>query len=112
MIIWHMLTKGEDYIRMRPALLARKFRSIEFKAGLPTQNAKRGAAYDYNILEKRAAELARVEKAEEAFADLTARWRTKAPTKSRVRNKCLYLPDRAFLQHPCRSACPAARDPA
>lgn len=87
MIIWHMLTKGEDYIWMRPALLARKFRSIELKAGLPTQNARRGAAYDYNIPERRAAERARVEKAEEAYADFTARWRTKAPIKSRLRKK-------------------------
>lgn len=36
LIIWYMLTKGTDYIWMRPALLARKFRSIEVRAGLPT----------------------------------------------------------------------------
>ena len=29
MIIWHMLTKERDYIWVRPALLARKFRTIE-----------------------------------------------------------------------------------
>ena len=87
MIIWHMLTKGEDYIWARPALLARKFRSIELKAGLPTEHAKRGAAYDYNIPEKRAAERVRVEKAEEVYADFTARWRTKPPVKSRSRKK-------------------------
>jgi hypothetical protein len=56
MIIWHMLTKGTDYIWMRPALLARKFRSIELRAGLPSSHAKRGSAYDYNIPEKRAEE--------------------------------------------------------
>ncbi|MGY3387660.1 transposase [Bradyrhizobium sp. USDA 3311] len=46
MIIWHMLTKSTDYIWTRPALLARKFRSIELRAGLPTSHAKRGSAYD------------------------------------------------------------------
>jgi len=56
MIIWHMLTKGGDYIWVRPALLARKFRRIELKAGLSPEHAKQGAAYDYNIPEKRAAE--------------------------------------------------------
>nr|WP_156653398.1 IS110 family transposase [Methylobacterium sp. Leaf111] len=66
MIIWHMLTKGEDYIWVRPALLARKFRSIELKAGLPKEPARRGAAYDYNIPARRAAERVHVEKAEEA----------------------------------------------
>jgi hypothetical protein len=48
MIIWPMLTKGTDYIWMGPALLARKFRSIELRAGLPASHAKRGSAYDYN----------------------------------------------------------------
>jgi len=83
MIIWHMLTKGEDYIWVRPALLARKFRSIELKAGLPPEYAKRGAAYDHNIPEKRAAERVRVEKAGETYAYFTARWRTKPRAKSR-----------------------------
>jgi transposase len=87
MIIWHMLTKGEDYIWARPALLARKFRSIELKAGLPTAHAKRGAAYDYNIPTKRAAERARVESAEQAYAGLTARWRAKPTVKAHMKEK-------------------------
>ena len=87
MIIWHMLTKGEDYIWVRPALLARKFRSIELKVGLPKEPARRGAAYDDNIPARRAAERVHVEKAEEAYADFTARWRTKASTRSRSRKK-------------------------
>jgi len=87
MIIWHMLTKGEDYIWVRPALLARKFRSIELKAGLPPEHSKRGSAYDYNILEKCAAERVRVEKAEETYADFTSRWRTKPRGRSRSEKK-------------------------
>lgn len=67
---------------MRPALLARKFRSIELKAGLPPEPAKRGGAYDYNIPERRAAERVRVEKAVETYADFTARWRTKPRARS------------------------------
>lgn len=35
MILGHMLTKETDYIWVRPALLARKFRATELKAGLP-----------------------------------------------------------------------------
>ncbi len=87
MIIWHMLTKNEDYIWVRPALLARKFRSIELKAGRPAEHAKRGAAYNYNIPEKRAAERAPVEAAERTYADFTSRWRTRPaagkPSKNR-----------------------------
>lgn len=77
MIIWHMLTKSTDDIWMRPALQARKFRSIELRAGLPTCYAKRGSAYDYNIPEKRAEERGRVEKAEREYATFASGWRAK-----------------------------------
>ncbi|MGX7877146.1 IS110 family transposase [Mesorhizobium sp. ORM6] len=77
MIIWHMLSKDTDYIWARPALLARKFRSIELRAGLPTSHARRGTAFDYNIPAKRAEERSRVEKAEAAYAAATSRWRTR-----------------------------------
>jgi transposase len=84
MIIWHMLTKGTDYIWVRPALLARKFRSIELKAGLPATPAKRGAAYDYNIPELRARERQRTEEAEKAYSDFTSRWRAKPRSARKV----------------------------
>lgn len=77
MIIWHMLTRETDYIWARPALLARKFRSIELKAGLPAEHSKRGAAYDYNIKEKRVAERIRTEDAERDYVRFTARWRSR-----------------------------------
>ena len=77
MIIWHMLSKDADYIWVRPALLARKFRAVELRAGLPAEHARRGAAYDYNITAKRTAERSRVEEAEAAYTDFTSRWRTR-----------------------------------
>lgn len=81
MIIWHMLTKETDYIFVRPALLARKFRSIELRAGLPAEHAKRGIAYEYNIPDKRAAERAMCEAAEQDYDRFTSRWRTRPATK-------------------------------
>lgn len=81
MIIWHMLSKDADYIWARPALLARKFRSVELRAGLPTRHARRGIAFDYNIPAKRAEERSRVEKAEAAYVDLTSGWRTRPKRK-------------------------------
>ncbi len=62
-IIWQMLAKNEDYIWARPGLMARKFRAVELRAGLPAEHAKRGMAYDYNIPEKRSAERQRNERA-------------------------------------------------
>jgi transposase len=81
MIIWHMLTKKADYIWARPALMARKRRSAELRAGLPANHAGRGAAYDYNIPAKRAEERQRVEVAEADYAELTANWRTRIKPK-------------------------------
>ncbi len=75
MIAWHMLTREADYIWARPMLLARKFRTIELRAGLPTEHSKRGGAYDYNIPEKRE----RTERAEQHYARFTSRWRTRRP---------------------------------
>lgn len=77
LIIWHMLSKDADYIWARPALLARKFRSVELRAGLPATDARRGTTFDYNIPAKRAEERSRVEKAEAAYAVATSRWRTR-----------------------------------
>ncbi len=84
MIIWHMLSKGTDYIWARPTLLARKFRSVELRAGLPTSHARRGTAFDYNIPAKRAEERSRVEKAEAAYAAVTSRWRTRPERQKAV----------------------------
>ncbi len=81
MIIWHMLTKETDYIWERPALMARKLRSVELRAGLPANHAKRGTAYDYNIPSKRAEECRRVEVAEAEYADFTANWRPRLKAK-------------------------------
>ncbi|RWQ47510.1 MAG: IS110 family transposase [Mesorhizobium sp.] len=83
-IIWHMLSKNADYIWARPALLARKFRSVELRAGLPTSHARRGTAFDYNIPTKRAEERSRVEKAEAAYAAETSRWRTRPQRQKAV----------------------------
>ena len=84
MIIWHMLSKDADYIWARPALLARKFRAAELRAGLPTKHARRGMAYDYNNPVKRAAERSKVEKAEAEYADFASQWRPRTKGKKAV----------------------------
>ncbi|WP_352972716.1 IS110 family transposase [Mesorhizobium sp. M1334] len=84
MIIWHMLSKDTDYIWARPALLARKFRSVELRAGLPTSHARRGTAFDYNIPAKRAEERSCVEKAEAGYAAANSRWQTRPERQKAV----------------------------
>jgi hypothetical protein len=48
-IVWHMLTKDEDYAWSRPALLDWKLRKLELTAGYPSHRGGRakGSAADY-----------------------------------------------------------------
>jgi hypothetical protein len=47
-LCWHLLTRGEDYLWARPALVANKTRAMELQAGHPQQKgSRRGPAYAY-----------------------------------------------------------------
>ena len=49
-LCWHLLTRGEDYLSARPALVANKTRAMELQAGHPQQKgSRRGPAYAYNV---------------------------------------------------------------
>ncbi|GAV36029.1 transposase IS116IS110IS902 family protein [Roseomonas sp. TAS13] len=73
-IVWHMLSKGEDYGGVRPALHARKLRDLELRAGQPSQRGRRGNAHAYNLERVRVEERRRVEQAETAYRRLTEGW--------------------------------------
>ena len=73
-IIWHMLTKGEDYAGVRPALHAKKLRDLELRSGQPGRRGQRGAAYEYNLTRTRQEEKRRAEQAEVADRRLTEGW--------------------------------------
>lgn len=77
-----MLTKGEDYAWGRPALMARKLRSLELAAGKPARNGQRGSAYDYNLPERRRADREQVEQSERAYRRLTEHWRRQSRRRS------------------------------
>jgi hypothetical protein len=76
-IIWHLLTKGEDCAFGRPALLQAKIRQMEIKAGLPAKRGGNapGQARNYNIKALREQERALVAQAEMAYARFVAAWR-------------------------------------
>jgi hypothetical protein len=50
-LIWHLLSKGQDYAWSRPALLQWKLRELELKAGSPSRcgGNKPGPARDYSL---------------------------------------------------------------
>lgn len=78
-IIWHLLSKGEDYAWVRPALHARKIRDLELRAGHPPRRGQRGASYDYNLPHRRQEERTRSELAEVAYTRMTQGWRKSGP---------------------------------
>ena len=73
-IIWHLLTRGEDYAWVRPALHAKKLRDLELRSGEPARRGQRGAAYAYNLTRMRQEERRRVEQAETAYRRMTEGW--------------------------------------
>ena len=73
-LIWHMLSKEEDYAWGRPNLLARKMRKMELAAGAEARRGQRGPAYDYNHPALRKADRAVAEHAEQAYRRIMQHW--------------------------------------
>ena len=73
-IVWHLLTRGEDYAWVRPALHAKKLRDLELRSGCPARRGQRGAGYAYNLARSRREERQRGERAEAAYKRFTQGW--------------------------------------
>jgi transposase len=79
-LCWHLLTKEEDYLWARPALVAKKTREMQLRAGLPeTRGSRRGAAYAYNVKALRDQERQIAEQAEKTYEQFVARWKMRPP---------------------------------
>lgn len=73
-IVWHLLTRGQDYAWVRPALHAKKLRDLELLSGQPSRRGQRGAGYEYNLTKCRQEERQRGERAEAAYRRFTEGW--------------------------------------
>lgn len=84
-LIWHMLTKQQDYVWVRPALLQFKIRRLELMAGGTSRRGgnKPGPARDYSVKAIRDQERARLASAEQDYRRLVAGWRERPSTKIR-----------------------------
>lgn len=79
-LCWHLLTKEQDYLWARPALVAKKARDMELRAGLPQKKGnRRGAAYVYNVKQLRAQEAEVALQAERSYEQFVARWKRRPP---------------------------------
>jgi transposase len=78
-LIWHLLSKKENYAWARPALQARKTRKLELKAGHAAKRGQKGSAHAYNVKGHREEERRFVEQAETAYARFVAGWSQRGP---------------------------------
>jgi transposase len=79
-LCWHLLTREEDYLWARPALVAKKRRDMEHRAGLPQKKGNlRGPAYAYNLKELRAQEGEIARHAERSYEQFVARRKVRPP---------------------------------
>ena len=79
-LCWHVLTKEQDYLWARPALVANKMRALQLQAGLPQKKGnQRGPAHAYNVKALRDQELTLVQQAERNYAPFVDRWRARPP---------------------------------
>ena len=86
-LCWHVLTKDQDYLWARPALVANKTRAMELQAGQPQKKGnRRGPAYAYNVKALRDQEQQLAQQAERNYARFVDRWRTHPP-KGEVRER-------------------------
>ena len=86
-LCWHLLTKEEDYLWARPALVAKKARDMELQAGRPQKKGnRRGAAYAYNVKALRQQERQLAEQAEKTYERFVERWKARPP-KDAVRER-------------------------
>jgi transposase len=70
-LCWHMLTKDQDYLWARPALVANKTRAMELQAGKPQKKGnQRGPAFAYNVKTLRDQEMRIAEQAERNYGAL------------------------------------------
>lgn len=86
-LCWHLLTKEQDYLWARPALVAKKTRDMELQSGLPQKKGnRRGLAYAYNVKDLRHQELKLAEQAERTYERFVATWKSR-PSKGGVRER-------------------------
>jgi transposase len=82
-IVWHLLSKEEDYTWSRPALLQGKLRHLELAAGHPSHRGgkHKGSAAAYSHKAVREAERAMIGQAEEAYRRFVAGWKQRSPMR-------------------------------
>ena len=80
-VVWHMLTKDEDFTWSRSALLQWKLRKLELKAGHPSRRGghQKGSAAAYSNKSVRDSEREAIGNAEEEYRRFVTAWKQQSP---------------------------------
>jgi transposase len=96
-LVWHLLTREQDYLWARSALVAHKLRALELKAGRPEQKGnRRGVAYAYNVKALRTQEMAIAEQAERAYEHAVKNWQDR-PRRQATSTACRSVGERSTV---------------
>jgi transposase len=78
---WHLLAREQDYAYVRPALLRRKLRQLELRAGAPSRRGKRGGGAIRETRSRDDREKALALQAELSYRRLIADWQASRPKR-------------------------------
>ena len=78
-IVWHLLSRGQDYAFARPALVREKIRRLELMLGAPRHQGRSATGRAHLKTHQRQAEHAVLEQAEQAYRRLVADWQSSRP---------------------------------
>src|SRR5262249_40568360 len=75
-LVWYLISREQDYLWARPALVAWKYRRLELRAGAPRRPGQRGAAANYWASPAtRQQDRARCIAAEDNYQRFTSNWK-------------------------------------
>lgn len=80
-IAWHLLSRGEDSVFMRPSLYQEKIRKLELAVGAPRQRGKKLPVRAFAPREVKQTERERVLGQEAAYRRMTTDWQPRGPAK-------------------------------
>jgi transposase len=80
-LCWHLLAREQDYAYVRPALLRRKLRQLELRAGAPSRRGKRGGGAIRETRSRDDREKALALQAELSYRRLIADWQASRPKR-------------------------------
>jgi transposase len=84
-LVWYLISREQDYLWARPALVAWKYRRLELRAGAPRRPGQRGAAANYwASAETRQQDRAKCADAEAAYRQFTANWKVRLRSPEQV----------------------------